>query len=79
MVKTFEQPLMVSGANMDSLLPEAIKMTLPLFDLITMLFYYSKRVLMNQSDNLRAMAGILRRFSEKDEIPVSLWTSYGAV
>ncbi|KAM0083924.1 hypothetical protein ACKRZS_003869 [Fusarium odoratissimum] len=52
------------GPSSGSLLPEAVLMTDPVFDLCTMLFYYTKRALTNQSDTSRAMAGIIRRIAE---------------
>ncbi|KAH6981686.1 heterokaryon incompatibility protein-domain-containing protein [Ilyonectria sp. MPI-CAGE-AT-0026] len=52
------------GATIGSLLPEAILMTNPVFDFATMLFYYTKRALTSQNDAPRAMAGIIRRFTE---------------
>lgn len=39
-------------------------MTHPVFDYTTMLFYYTKRALTSQNDAPRAMAGIIRRFTE---------------
>ena len=36
----------------------------PIFDYSTMLFYYTKRALTDQNDAPRAMAGIIRRFTE---------------
>ncbi|KAH8821378.1 heterokaryon incompatibility protein-domain-containing protein [Xylogone sp. PMI_703] len=57
-------PTYLVGANNGSLLPEAILMTEPLFDYNVMLFYYTARTLTNQGDTLRAMAGIIRRFTE---------------
>ncbi|KAF5233899.1 hypothetical protein FANTH_12406 [Fusarium anthophilum] len=53
------------STSMGSLLPLAVLMTEPLFDLSTMLFYYTKRALTNQNDASQAMAGITRRFSER--------------
>lgn len=47
-----------------SMLPEAIKMAYPIFDYASMLFYYTKRALTSQNDAPRAMAGIIRRFTE---------------
>lgn len=52
------------GATAGSLLPEAILMEDPISDYSTMLFYYTQRVLTNQKDVLRAMTGIIRRFTE---------------
>ncbi|KAH9209037.1 heterokaryon incompatibility protein-domain-containing protein [Leptodontidium sp. 2 PMI_412] len=52
------------GATVGSLLPEAIRGDEPLFDYSVMLFYYTARVLTNQEDALRAMAGVIRRFTE---------------
>lgn len=52
------------GANLTSMLPEAILMSDPLYDYSVMLMYYTRRALTNQSDALRAMAGIIRRFTE---------------
>jgi hypothetical protein len=49
---------------MGSLLPSAVAMDEPVWDLSQMLFYYTKRVLTNQSDASRAMAGITRRIGE---------------
>ncbi|KAF5965910.1 hypothetical protein FBULB1_11988 [Fusarium bulbicola] len=48
-----------------SLLPSAVFMTDPVFDLSVMLSYYTKRVLTNQNDASRAMAGITRRLLER--------------
>ncbi|KND88387.1 hypothetical protein TOPH_07027 [Tolypocladium ophioglossoides CBS 100239] len=48
-----------------SLLPYAIHLKDPLQDYAIMLLYYTERALTNQSDVLRAMAGITRRVSEK--------------
>ncbi|KAF4442271.1 hypothetical protein FACUT_2088 [Fusarium acutatum] len=56
--KTCISPYLVSQ------LPLAVRMTEPVFDLWAMLFYYTKRVLTNQNDISRAMAGIIRRFAE---------------
>lgn len=47
-----------------SLLPIAVEMKDPTWDYAIFLFYYSKRALTNQNDALRAMAGIIRRFTE---------------
>ncbi|KAM0549939.1 hypothetical protein ACHAPJ_009186 [Fusarium lateritium] len=52
------------SASLGSLPPEAILMTDPVSDFSNMLFYYTRRVLTNQNDALRAMAGIIRRFVE---------------
>ncbi|KAF5682768.1 hypothetical protein FCIRC_4819 [Fusarium circinatum] len=51
-------------STLGSLLPGAVSMERPAFDFSTMLFYYTKRVLTNQNDTSRAMAGIVRRISE---------------
>jgi hypothetical protein len=51
-------------ATEGSLLPLAILMGDPIFDYSTMLFYYTQRALTNQNDAFRAMAGIIRRFTE---------------
>ena len=51
-------------ANWGSLLPEAIHMNLPINDYSIMLRHYTSRVLTNQADILRAMAGIIRRFTD---------------
>ncbi|KAH7018965.1 heterokaryon incompatibility protein-domain-containing protein [Ilyonectria destructans] len=51
-------------ATIGSMLPEAILMEEPLHDFATMLFYYTKRALTSQNDAPRAMAGIIRRFTE---------------
>ncbi|KAF4501783.1 hypothetical protein FAGAP_2030 [Fusarium agapanthi] len=56
--KTCMSPYLVSQ------LPLAVRMTEPVFDLWAMFFYYTKRVLTNQNDISRAMAGIIRRFAE---------------
>ncbi|KAF5676552.1 hypothetical protein FHETE_2048 [Fusarium heterosporum] len=53
-----------TGASLGSMLPEAVQMTEPVFDLTVMLFYYTKRVLSNQNDVSRAMTGITRRFAD---------------
>ena len=50
--------------NAASLLPGAIRMEDPLEDYSTILLYYTRKVLTNQSDVLRALAGIIRRFSD---------------
>ncbi|KAF5718556.1 hypothetical protein FMUND_5137 [Fusarium mundagurra] len=42
----------------------AVLMRSPVSDLSTMLSHYTKRVLTNQNDTLRGMAGIIRRFAE---------------
>jgi hypothetical protein len=48
----------------------------------TMLFYYTKRVLSDQADALLAMAGIIRRLSDKmmcrffQGIPTAVWDSF---
>ncbi|KAF5532526.1 hypothetical protein FMEXI_12326 [Fusarium mexicanum] len=47
-----------------SRLPSAVLMMHPIFDFWVMLCYYTKRVLTNQNDASRAMAGITRRLSE---------------
>jgi hypothetical protein len=47
-----------------SMLPEAILMTDSIFDYSTMVEYYTARALTNQGDALRAMAGIIRRFTK---------------
>ncbi|KAL6922870.1 hypothetical protein FSST1_000144 [Fusarium sambucinum] len=52
------------GSSIGSFLPEAVSMTEPVFDLTTMLFYYSQRALTNQNDASRAMAGITRKIAE---------------
>ncbi|KAJ4263510.1 hypothetical protein NW762_006329 [Fusarium torreyae] len=44
--------------------PEAIFLTHPVLDFSNMLLHYTERVLTNQNDALRAMAGITRRFAE---------------
>ena len=49
---------------MESLLQEAILMKAPVCDYGTMLMYYSERALTDQNDAPRAMAGIIRRFTE---------------
>ena len=54
----------INVATSGSLLPQAILMRDVLFDYHTMLFYYTKRALTDQSDTLRAMAGIIRRCTE---------------
>lgn len=48
-----------------SLLPSAMYMEDPLVDYSNFLLYYSKRALTEQNDVLRAMAGIIRRLSER--------------
>ncbi|KAF4989058.1 hypothetical protein FGRMN_9388 [Fusarium graminum] len=53
-----------TGASLGSMLPEAVQMTEPVFDLNVMLFYYTKRALSNQNDVSRAMTGITRRFTD---------------
>ncbi|KAJ3523374.1 hypothetical protein NM208_g12478 [Fusarium decemcellulare] len=50
--------------SLGSLLPQTVLMTWPEWDYSTMLFYYTKRALTNQNDAPRAMAGIIRRFTE---------------
>ncbi|KAH6959507.1 heterokaryon incompatibility protein-domain-containing protein [Fusarium avenaceum] len=52
------------GGSLGSLLPEAVLMSNPVFDLSTMLFYYTKRAITNQNDASRAMAGITRKIAE---------------
>jgi len=48
-----------------SLLPGTMYMYYPLGDFAVMLVYYTKRALTNQGDVLRAIEGIIRRFSER--------------
>lgn len=47
-----------------SLLPKALLMAFPVFDYSVVLSYYTKRALTDQSDAIRAMTGIIRRFAE---------------
>ncbi|KAF4995571.1 hypothetical protein FDECE_12770 [Fusarium decemcellulare] len=54
----------INISSLGSLLPHAILMTWPELDYSTMLFYYTRRALTNQNDAPRAMAGIIRRFTE---------------
>lgn len=49
----------------NSLLPSAVHMREPVADFITILRYYSPRALTYQQDVLKAMAGIIRRLSDK--------------
>ncbi|KAL3590838.1 hypothetical protein FPOAC2_13040 [Fusarium poae] len=49
---------------MTSVLPQALSLTDTVNDLSTILYYYTKREITNQNDTLRAMAGIMRKFSE---------------
>lgn len=51
------------GITVGSLLPEAILMKNPMIDYSTMLLYYTQRALTDQNDAPRAMAGIIRRFT----------------
>ncbi|CAM1507782.1 Fc.00g046300.m01.CDS01 [Cosmosporella sp. VM-42] len=57
----------LTGTNVASLLPEAVHMSEPLNDYAIMLLYYSRRALTNEGDVLRAMAGIIRRISDKEK------------
>ena len=52
-------------SNDSSLLWYSLEMESPLVDYVTILFNYTARTLTNQSDVLRAMAGIIRRISSK--------------
>ncbi|KAF4466688.1 hypothetical protein FALBO_6453 [Fusarium albosuccineum] len=51
-------------ATLRSRLSGSFLMTRPVIDYSTMLFYYTQRALTNQNDAPRAMAGIIRRFTE---------------
>ncbi|KAF5613802.1 uncharacterized protein FSUBG_414 [Fusarium subglutinans] len=62
-VDDLSQPLVDSTSR--SLLPSDVLMNDPAFSLSIMLFYYTKRVLTNQNDASRAMAGITRRIAER--------------
>ena len=48
-----------------SMLPATVNMDYPLTDFATTLRYYTRRSLTNQDDVLRALAGMIRRFSER--------------
>ncbi|KAF5666707.1 hypothetical protein FDENT_12290 [Fusarium denticulatum] len=58
----------LSQTSLDSItgatLPFDVLMSYPMSSLRTMLRYYTKRVLTNQNDTSRAMAGIIRRIAE---------------
>ncbi|KAH8678274.1 heterokaryon incompatibility protein-domain-containing protein [Xylariales sp. PMI_506] len=56
-------PSSIPGANISSMLPGTILMEHPPSDYLIMLLYYTARALTNQSDALRALAGITRRFT----------------
>ena len=53
------------STNHSSLLSYSVDMNNPLTDYMVLLFYYTARTLTNQSDVLRAMAGIIQRISSK--------------
>ncbi|KAJ4317165.1 hypothetical protein N0V84_007469 [Fusarium piperis] len=65
-----------------STLPMALHMEDPLFDYCEMLFYYTARTLTDQNDVMRAMAGVIRRVSEKTKsrfiqgLPTAAWDSF---
>ncbi|KAM5343593.1 hypothetical protein ACJ41O_012130 [Fusarium nematophilum] len=61
----FDRSVAVKPTSTASLLPEAIHMEDPLHDYAEMLSYYTRLALTDQTDVLRAMAGIIRRVSEK--------------
>lgn len=46
-----------------SMLPRAIMMNMPVYDYYWILRFYTKRILANQNDAPRALAGIIQRFS----------------
>ncbi|EEU33838.1 uncharacterized protein NECHADRAFT_89098 [Fusarium vanettenii 77-13-4] len=56
-------PTEIPMAAVEQLLSEAILMCEPVVDFSWMLKFYTKRILTNQSDAPRAMAGIMQRFS----------------
>lgn len=60
----FDHPRSTSGGT-TSLLPLSAHMSVPIDDFSIMLLHYSRRVLSNQDDVLRALAGIIRRLSER--------------
>ncbi|KAL2019684.1 hypothetical protein VTK56DRAFT_9303 [Thermocarpiscus australiensis] len=55
----------IRRTNTSSMLVQIVDMKHPLESYAVMLFYYTQRVLTGQSDALRAMAGVMRRVSQK--------------
>lgn len=61
--------LPVTFDNTSGQLMHSVNMTLPLEGFATILLHYTQRVLGDQSDVLRALAGIIRRFSDRLDYP----------
>ncbi|KAM0426344.1 hypothetical protein ACHAPT_008385 [Fusarium lateritium] len=61
--------LVTPFASYSSLMPRVASMEAPLKDYSLVLMHYTERALTNQDDALRAMAGIIRRVSDRVKYP----------
>ncbi|KAK5654331.1 hypothetical protein OQA88_7509 [Cercophora sp. LCS_1] len=59
----------VIDSSTSSQLMHSVRMALPMEDFANILLHYTQRVLGDQNDVLRALAGIIRRFSDRLDYP----------